>query len=1017
MQITRFRSLTKLVCVALYASLLLGGCATVRDVASRTPLISMFLDASDAYKLVDSIFKDDSMSEEAIRAMLVRPLPAPPGISFEVGLLRKAAAATALGEVEVVEDTYVLAMRSQVKGFMLDSIAELVVESNAWSGDLQKAKTLSLIFERKYIEDARDAGQPPFSWVGKHLMFYNTMLAIASGLGDRELYSRLMSEYPETLAALPKLDNKTKALYVLSRKSMPVKQLTEEGDYDAALMAAEQFEHAIQQWGELATDLDKKVMTGMSIATKRDLSVLASLMRKPAAARQHIRAMQLLIKESDSPKRDRVRVLDAEAMYLASIGRHDEALKKLEESWANTLRFQRIGKISGEGHARDKARLQVATGAYEQALATIEGMGPVKAISIKYYQESAIALKAYAKAALGRTQQDLSPLDGLDAEMVRRIGTENARFHFAVKAFAHYAAFKSTQSETSLRQAVQGGRLFSKAYRRMRSTGQFGDITSPPELYQKAKEAYLLAALTAIGKYGVTLDDILDAFTLFYDSETDEDISSAALRSNIPGLVEGEVRRLQDLRITARKTARHLEIVGKQGNASAIEKAASEMERATTQFENELKRLENKAPRLSQTLTARTPSLTKIRNQLLPTEALVAYAPTQDGTASLIVTKESVSLRKLPITALETKALVDRIRSTILIDDYSGKATHPYDIAAAADLHEKLLPWAAPSLKGINQLSVITKGSLASIPFGLLVTHVPTGGDYRDVPWLIKQYAVTHAPSLAAWTLAGMHAGGNARSGSFLAWADPDFGGTDITSTRSVRSVLRSGKVSIEKDEMTTQQGPIDLSLYLQPLRGAREEAEEIARIVHADPLNNIISGSRATRASVLARSQAGELDDISLIMFATHGLAPDDLPGLSQPALAMAKDPKGADLSLLLLDDVVGMHLSADWVLLSACNTSSADRAGGDSLSGLARGFFFAGAKSLLVTHWEVETDSAKAITVNTMKAYFGDVTMTRAQALQTASIGLINGNQTPTEWAHPAFWAPYALVGSGQR
>jgi len=151
--------------------------------------------------------------------------------------------------------------------------------------------------------------------------------------------------------------------------------------------------------------------------------------------------------------------------------------------------------------------------------------------------------------------------------------------------------------------------------------------------------------------------------------------------------------------------------------------------------------------------------------------------------------------------------------------------------------------------------------------------------------------------------------------------------------------------------------------------------------------------------------------------MFATHGLAPDDLPGLSQPALAMAKDPKGADLSLLLLDDVVGMHLSADWVLLSACNTSSADRAGGDSLSGLARGFFFAGAKSLLVTHWEVETDSAKAITVNTMKAYFGDVTMTRAQALQTASIGLINGNQTPTEWAHPAFWAPYALVGSGQR
>lgn len=959
------------------------------------------------------------MSEEEIRAMSARPLPAPPGISFEVGLLRKAAAATALGEVQAVEDVFNLAMRHKVNGFILDSIAELVVESNAWSGDILKAKDLSIILEKKYIEDARRAGQPAFAWVGEHLMFYHTMLAIASGLGDRELYGRLTTEYPETLDALPKLNNRTRALYVLARKAMPIKQLTEEGDYNAAMSAADQFERTIQLWGDRLTDNDKKAVAGMSIGARQELAVLASLMRRPDAARKHIQAMRKLENGSDGPRRDHARVLDAESLYLASIGRYGEALTKLEESWTTSLRFEKIGKIAREGHARDKARLQLATGAYEHALATIEGMGPVEAISIKYYRESAIALRAYAKVALGRPRQDLSLLDGLDADMARRVGTENARFHFAVKTVAHYAAFKSMQSETSLRQAVLGGRMFSKAYRRMRGAGQYGDITTPPELFRKAKEAYLLAALTAVGKFGVTLDDVLDAFTIFYDSETDEDISSAALRSSIPGLSGGEVRRLQDLRIAARKAAKHLEIVGKQGEAAAVEQAAMEMEQAVSQFENELKRLAHRAPGLPQTLTARTTTLGEIRSQLLPTEALAAFAPTQDGTASLMVTKDSVVYRILPITAEEATALVERIRDTVLIDEYSGKASRPFDIAAAVDLHGMLLKWAAPSLNGIVQLSVVAKGSLASLPFGLLVTNAPSSNNYREVPWLIKRYAVAHAPSIAAWRLAGMRAATGARSGSFMAWADPDFGGTDseISSTRAVRHALRSAKVSIDSDEMATPQAPMDLSPYLQPLRGTREEAEEIARVVDADPRNDIISGSRATRASVLARSQAGELDDVSIIMFATHGLASDDLPGLDQPALAMAKDPKSEDLPLLLLDDVVGLRLSADWVLLSACNTSSADSAGGDVLSGLARGFFFAGAKSLLVTHWEVETESAKAITVNTMRSYFGNATISRAQALQTASLGLIGGSQTPEEWSHPAFWAPYALVGSGRR
>lgn len=158
-------------------------------------------------------------------------------------------------------------------------------------------------------------------------------------------------------------------------------------------------------------------------------------------------------------------------------------------------------------------------------------------------------------------------------------------------------------------------------------------------------------------------------------------------------------------------------------------------------------------------------------------------------------------------------------------------------------------------------------------------------------------------------------------------------------------------------------------------------------------------------------------MNGTSIVMFATHGLAPGGLPGLAQPALTMAVDPSSNELPLLTLDDVVGLRMNADWVLLSACNTSAAERVGGDALSGLARGFFFAGAKSLLVTHWEVDSESAANITVKTIEKYASNPKITRAQALQSASIDLIEGKQVPSEWAHPAFWAPYALVGNGRR
>ena len=114
-----------------------------------------------------------------------------------------------------------------------------------------------------------------------------------------------------------------------------------------------------------------------------------------------------------------------------------------------------------------------------------------------------------------------------------------------------------------------------------------------------------------------------------------------------------------------------------------------------------------------------------------------------------------------------------------------------------------------------------------------------------------------------------------------------------------------------------------------------------------------------------------------------------------------------------LTLEDVLSLKLNADWVVLSACNTAGADGRAEEAMSGLARGFFFAGSRSLLVTHWSVESESAMQLTTNAFASYKKDTTMRRSEALRQSMLTVM---KSPA-FGHPAFWAPYALVGEGGR
>ena len=108
------------------------------------------------------------------------------------------------------------------------------------------------------------------------------------------------------------------------------------------------------------------------------------------------------------------------------------------------------------------------------------------------------------------------------------------------------------------------------------------------------------------------------------------------------------------------------------------------------------------------------------------------------------------------------------------------------------------------------------------------------------------------------------------------------------------------------------------------------------------------------------------DLSGFKIIAFATHGLVPGELNGLTQPALALsAPDVSGTPGDgLLTMEEILGLKLDADWVILSACNTAGSSGETAEALSGMARAFFYAGTRALLVSHWEVGSDAAVKLT-----------------------------------------------------
>ncbi|MEM8977669.1 MAG: CHAT domain-containing protein, partial [Pseudomonadota bacterium] len=331
-----------------------------------------------------------------------------------------------------------------------------------------------------------------------------------------------------------------------------------------------------------------------------------------------------------------------------------------------------------------------------------------------------------------------------------------------------------------------------------------------------------------------------------------------------------------------------------------------------------------------------------------------------------------------------------------------------FDLDIAHRLYKTVFGPIERHIAGKKHLILVPNGPLTSLPLQVLITRKPqpqaTPEDtVRNADWLIRNYALSVLPSVQSLaSLRRLQRVAQSRK-PFIGIGDPILkGGQQGTSRGAKRANLTAAKY------YTRGLADVRAVSAMTPLPDTADELRAIGRVLGAQQ-DDILLQNVASETSVKSR----KLDDYRIVHFATHGLVAGDLTGLNEPALVLTPPQQATkkDDGLLTASEIATLSLDADWVVLSACNTASGSTVGAEALSGLARAFFFSGARALLVSHWAVYSDAAVKLTTRTFAAMKRNPDLGRAEAFRQSMLTLIK------EGRPPAYWAPFVIVGEGGR
>lgn len=448
--------------------------------------------------------------------------------------------------------------------------------------------------------------------------------------------------------------------------------------------------------------------------------------------------------------------------------------------------------------------------------------------------------------------------------------------------------------------------------------------------------------------------------------------------------------------------------------------------------------IEQRFPAYSELIRPKAHDFATVQALLADDEAILLIVNADDASYLFAITRDAFQwYRTADLPRAQIDAAVTRLRAALAPpgptrsvvggDRGASDLRTLFDRQLAHRLYRGLVEPANEIIGNKRVLMTITSGSLATLPLNVLVTEAPQGADSDGASmaatrWLADRHILAVLPAVSSLValrcLLVMPAD---RAPGCPNELRPD---ASRQAGRPATLVLAAaGAPILSGDPAALRSSPAEIGSVFPDNQLADTEAlRRLARLPGSLAELRALQRQYGDRARVLVEGEATEtavksseaIRHARYVVFATHGLLAGQAGIYGEPGLVFtppaANRRSALDDGFLSASEVAQMRFDAQFVVLSACNTASAGgQSGGEGLSGLARSFFFAGARSVLVSHWEV-SDQA---TYRLMTAAFGALDRPdvrgRGEAVQRA----MQEVRRDPRFVAPRYWGAFTLVG----